>query len=142
MGSVDLAKWNGGNQACLIDHALEFEAMEANDMDDAKVSISVARSSGSSCRTRSSTSERPKKHQRRKHHDGMFGIEIQVESSVKADLIHRDERLINFKDSELRELHVGLCPAAGSVRQRKRGLVPMVKPAMPVETIRSHTLTL
>ena len=59
---------------------------------------------------------------------------------MQADLIHRDQRLINFKDSELRELHVGLCPAAGSVlqrkrggcggsvRQRKRGLVPMVKP--------------
>ena len=39
MGSVDLAKWNGGNQACLIDHALEFEAMEANDMADAKVRL-------------------------------------------------------------------------------------------------------
>jgi hypothetical protein len=73
---------------------------------------------------------------------------------MQADLIHRDKHLINFKYSELRELHVGLCSAAGSwrqrkrgvaagsVRQRKRGLVPMVKPAMPVETIRSHILTL
>ena len=55
-----------GNQAGLIDHALEFEAMEANDMADAKVIAHVARSSGVSCRTGSSTSERPEKHQKKK----------------------------------------------------------------------------
>ena len=40
--------------------------------------------------------------------DSMFEIKVLVESSAQANLLHRDMRLINFADSELRELGVSV----------------------------------
>ena len=115
MGSLDLAQQQlsglivSGNQAGLIDHAIEFEAMASNDMAVAKV-IAHARPSAELWRFISDsifdiqeTGEAPKGE---KKDDSMFEIKMLVESSVQADLLHRDMRLINFKDSELRDLHV------------------------------------
>ena len=50
------------------------------------------------------------------HHDSMFEIKLLVESHVQADLLHRDLRVLTFKDSELRDLHMPVSDTSSTLR--------------------------
>jgi len=125
LGSLDLAQQQmcgllvGGKEASIVDHIVEYEALEANDMAVAKV-IAHARPSVELWRfisdavfdinyadlgVAAAADE----------HDSMFEIKILVESPAQADLLHHDMRLITFKDSALRELHAPVGEESRSV---------------------------
>ena len=131
MGSLDLAQQqlsglvvqtadrSHWTEAAMIDHSVEFEASAANDMGVAKV-LTHARPSSELWRFISDSvfdvdyAEMGAVEDQ--NHDSMYEIKILVESHVQAELMHRDMRTLNFKDSELSDLHVPISEASRSAK--------------------------
>mmetsp|Transcript_41116 Transcript_41116/g.66210 ORF Transcript_41116/g.66210 Transcript_41116/m.66210 type:complete len:464 (-) Transcript_41116:380-1771(-) len=128
VGSLDLAQQQlqglkvgqvtgGWKEAGIVDASVEFEALESNDMNVAKV-LAHARPGTELWRFISDSVfdiDYAEMGATEEGHDSMFEIKILVESLAQADLLHRDLRLIQFKDSELMGLHVPVSDASRSV---------------------------
>jgi len=109
VGSLDLAQQQlqglkvcetcGWTEAGIVDHSVEFEALEINDMAVAKV-LAHARPSAELWRFISDSVfdiNYAEMGATEEDNDSMFEIKILVESLAQADLLHRDLRLIHFK---------------------------------------------
>jgi hypothetical protein len=117
---VQAAGSSDWTQTAMIDHSVEFEAQTANDMGVAKVLVH-ARPSSQLWRFISDSvfdidyAEMGAVDDD-DNHDSMYEIKILVESQVQAELLHRDMRTLNFKDSELSELHVPISEASRTAK--------------------------
>jgi len=129
VGSLDLAQqqlqglkvgqvMGGWKEAGIVDHSVEFEALESNEQHGVVKVLTHARPGAELWRFIANSVFDIKYAEMgatAEGHHSMFEIKILVESLSQADLLHRDLRLIHFKDSELIGLHVPVSDASRSV---------------------------